>query len=172
VQIDWGCVVSFTYADIRDALASEDIVCRQERMGGGCAALAVDDGRGGLIFIGCGEWTVWESFSESVWEGIVSVTTESADGVDSAEWGRFAQCTTDFGVLAVVVALLDDGTMECGTCGERHDALALREDTRIGFDPMPTFDCPTPDARTCNACGEYCESAAEFDGHACNGGVA
>ena len=133
--------MSFTYADIRDALASEGIACRQERMGGGLAALTVDDGRGGFIFIGNGEWTEWEPFSEPVWEGIVSVTTESADGDDSAEWGRFAECTSAYGVLAVVSALLDDGAMECATCGERHEALALREDTRVGFDPCPTFVC-------------------------------
>lgn len=141
MQIDWGCVVSFTYADIRDALMAEGIACRQERMGGGCAALTVDDGRGGLIFVGNGEWTVWESFSEPVWGGLVSVTTESADGVDSAESGQFAECISAYGVLAVVSALLNDGTMECATCGERHDALALREDTRVGFDPCPTFAC-------------------------------
>lgn len=134
--------MEFTYQAIADALASEGIACRVENMGGGCAALAVAGSRGGdWIYVGNGEWN-GRDMSEAVWNGTVSVTTETADGIYSGDSDEYALCTSAYGVLAAVVALLNDGAMDCGACGESHHVFGLEENTRHGVDPMPTFSCP------------------------------
>lgn len=134
-----------TYASIYGLLAMEGITSRQQNMGGGCAALVVDTADGGWIIIGNGEWNVGDSLSEAVYGGTVSVSTESADGIYSGDEDRFTECTTAHGVFAVVSALLNGGMMDCGTVGceaGSHHVFDVAEDTRIGYDPMPTFTCP------------------------------
>ena len=100
--------MSFTYRQIRDALAREGFEARQENMGGGCAALTVmvsnEDDRWVGVIIGNGEWGVRESLDEEVWEGSLSVCADD-DGeyVHVPEWGDFyRECQSVEAVVAAV----------------------------------------------------------------------
>lgn len=145
-HLERGNTVSvFTYREISDALAAEGIACRQENTGGGIGALVVSDSRGGSIIIGNGEWVVGDPMTDSVHGGLVSVTTESASGIYSGDSDEYVLCNSGYGVVAVVVALMNDGMIECSTVecvDSEHHVFELSEDTRRGYDPCPVFTCP------------------------------